>query len=174
VHDSARDSDAHGSHTASTAAGNKVKGVSVNGVAEGTARGGVPLGRIAVYKVCEPLGCNGERILAAFDDAIADGVDVITISLGGGVTKVDIDPIAIGSFHAMTKGIVTTVAVGNAGTALAKADNLAPWLISVAAGSTDRKFVTNVVNGDDKMLPVRSLSLVQLIYECACCRHHGD
>ncbi|KAL9817541.1 Subtilisin-like protease SBT4.2 [Arabidopsis thaliana] len=159
VHDSARDSDAHGSHTASTAAGNKVKGVSVNGVAEGTARGGVPLGRIAVYKVCEPLGCHGERILAAFDDAIADGVDVITISLGGGVTKVDIDPIAIGSFHAMTKGIVTTVAVGNAGTALAKADNLAPWLISVAAGSTDRKFVTNVVNGDDKMLPVRSLSL---------------
>ncbi|CAH8316909.1 unnamed protein product [Eruca vesicaria subsp. sativa] len=156
VENSARDSDAHGTHTASTAAGNKVKGVSVNGVANGTARGGVPLGRIAVYKVCEPAGCNAEGMLAAFDDAIADGVDVITISIGGGVTKVDVDPIAIGSFHAMTKGIVTTVAVGNDGPKLGLADNVAPWLLSVAAGSTDRKFVTDVVNGDGKTLHVRS------------------
>ncbi|KAF3529812.1 hypothetical protein DY000_02039198 [Brassica cretica] len=152
VQDSARDDDGHGSHTASTAAGNKVKGVSVNGVAKGTARGGVPLGRVAVYKVCEPAGCNAEGILAAFDDAIADGVDVITISMGGGVTKVDVDPIAIGSFHAMTKGIVTTVAVGNDGSKLGLASNLAPWLISVAAGTTDRRFVTDVVNGDGKTL----------------------
>ncbi|ESQ50035.1 hypothetical protein EUTSA_v10019868mg [Eutrema salsugineum] len=147
VQDSARDSDAHGSHAASTAAGNKVKGVR-----------GVPLGRIAAYKVCEPTGCNAEAMLAAFDDAIADGVDVITISIGGGVTKVDIDPIAIGSFHAMTKGIVTTVAVGNDGSGLGKAGNLAPWLISVAAGTTDRKFVTNVVNGDGKMIHGRSIN----------------
>lgn len=154
VQDSARDDDGHGSHTASTAAGNKVKGVSVNGVAKGTARGGVPLGRVAVYKVCEPAGCNAEGILAAFDDAIADGVDVITISMGGG---------AIGSFHAMTKGIVTTVAVGNDGSKLGLASNLAPWLISVAAGTTDRRFVTDVVNGDGKTLHVRTDSLF-LIY----------
>ncbi|KAH0902811.1 hypothetical protein HID58_042314, partial [Brassica napus] len=158
VQDSARDDDGHGSHTASTAAGNKVKGVSVNGVAKGTARGGVPLGRVAVYKVCEPAGCNAEGILAAFDDAIADGVDVITISMGGGVTKVDVDPIAIGSFHAMTKGIVTTVAVGNDGSKLGLASNLAPWLISVAAGTTDRRFVTDVVNGDGKTLHGRSIN----------------
>ncbi|CAF2151087.1 unnamed protein product [Brassica napus] len=158
VQDSARDDDGHGSHTASTAAGNKVKGVSVSGVAKGTARGGVPLGRVAVYKVCEPAGCNAEGILAAFDDAIADGVDVITISMGGGVTKVDVDPIAIGSFHAMTKGIVTTVAVGNDGSKLGLASNLAPWLISVAAGTTDRRFVTDVVNGDGKTLHGRSIN----------------
>ncbi|CAA7045370.1 unnamed protein product [Microthlaspi erraticum] len=158
VQDSARDKDSHGSHTASTAAGNRVKGVSVNGVAKGTARGGVPMGRLAIYKVCEPAGCNAEGIMAAFDDAIADGVDVITISIGGGVTKVDIDPIAIGSFHAMTKGIVTTAAVGNDGSKLGKAGNLAPWIISVAAGSTDRKFVTNVVSGDGKTIPGRSIN----------------
>lgn len=159
VQESARDNDSHGSHTASTAAGNKVKGVSVNGVAEGTARGGVPLGRISVYRVCEPAGCNAAGIMAAFDDAIADGVDVITISIGGGVTKVDIDPVAIGSFHAMNKGIVTTAAVGNDGPNLGKSANLAPWIISVAAGSTDRKFVTNVVDGNGKTIPVRSFSL---------------
>ncbi|CAA7045371.1 unnamed protein product [Microthlaspi erraticum] len=158
VQDSARDKDSHGSHTASTAAGNRVKGVSVNGVAQGTARGGVPMGRLAIYRVCEPAGCNAASLLAAFDDAIADGVDVITISIGGGVTKVDIDPIAIGSFHAMTKGIVTTAAVGNEGSGLGKAGNLAPWIISVAAGSTDRKFVTNVVSGDGKTIPGRSIN----------------
>ncbi|RID79266.1 hypothetical protein BRARA_A02017 [Brassica rapa] len=149
VQDSARDDDGHGSHTASTAAGNKVKGVSVNGVTKGTARGGVPLGRVAVYKVCEPAGCNAEGILAAFDDAIADGVDVITISMGGG---------AIGSFHAMTKGIVTTVSVGNDGSKPGLASNLAPWLISVAAGTTNRRFVTDVVNGDGKTLHGRSIN----------------
>ncbi|CAH2079101.1 unnamed protein product, partial [Thlaspi arvense] len=158
VQNSARDNNSHGTHTASTAAGNKVKGVSVNGVAAGTARGGVPLGRIAIYRVCEPKGCNAESMLAAFDDAIADGVDVITISIGGGVTKVDIDPIAIGSFHAMNKGIVTTAAVGNHGPELGKSSNLAPWIISVAAGSTDRKFVTNVVTEDGKTIHGRSIN----------------
>ncbi|KFK22904.1 hypothetical protein AALP_AAs72951U000500 [Arabis alpina] len=158
VQESARDNEAHGTHTASTAAGNKVKGVSVNGVATGTARGGVPLGRLAIYKVCEPAGCNAAGMMAAFDDAIADGVDVITISIGGGVTKVDIDPVAIGSFHAMQKGIVTTAAAGNDGPKLGSVANLAPWIVSVAAGSTDRKFVTNVVDGNGKMIPGRSIN----------------
>ncbi|EOA18069.1 hypothetical protein CARUB_v10006516mg [Capsella rubella] len=158
VQNSARDTDGHGSHTASTAAGNKVKGVSVNGVAQGTARGGVPLGRIAIYRICEPAGCNAASMLAAFDDAIADGVDVITISIGGGVTKLDIDPLAIGSFHAMRKGIVTTAAAGNDGPKLEKVINISPWLITVAAGTIDRKFVTNVVTGEGKTIPGRSIN----------------
>lgn len=159
MQDSARDIDSHGSHTASTAAGNIVEGVSMNGLAKGTARGGVPLGRIAIYRACEPVGCNAVSVLAAFDDAIADGVDVITISLGGVVVDVDVDPIAIGSFHAMTRGIVTTGAFGNAGPYLETGQNVAPWIISVAAGYTDRKFVTTVVNGDAIALPVRSFYL---------------
>ncbi|CAG7872979.1 unnamed protein product [Brassica rapa] len=158
VQDSARDKDSHGSHTASTAAGNIVEGVSMNGLAKGTARGGVPLGRIAIYRVCEPAGCNAASLLGAFDDAIADGVDVITISIGGGVVKVDVDPIAIGSFHAMTKGIVTTASSGNDGSKLGNARNVAPWIISVAAGYTDRKFVTTVVNGDAIALPGKSIN----------------
>ncbi|CAF1997607.1 unnamed protein product [Brassica oleracea] len=158
VQDSARDIDSHGSHTASTAAGNIVEGVSMNGLAKGTARGGVPLGRIAIYRACEPVGCNAVSVLAAFDDAIADGVDVITISLGGVVVDVYVDPIAIGSFHAMTRGIVTTAAFGNAGPYLETGQNVAPWIISVAAGYTDRKFVTTVVNGDAIALPGKSIN----------------
>ncbi|KAF8080011.1 hypothetical protein N665_0982s0013 [Sinapis alba] len=65
---------------------------------------------------------------------------------------------AIGSFHAMTKGNVTTVAVRNDGSKLGLASNLAPWLISVAAGTTDQIFVTDVVNGDGKTVHGRSIN----------------
>ncbi|MCH89486.1 subtilisin-like serine protease, partial [Trifolium medium] len=81
--ESARDSDGHGTHTSSTTGGREVKGVSFNDLSNGTARGGVPYSRIAAYKVCNDQGmCTGQAILSAFDDAIADGVDVITISMG--------------------------------------------------------------------------------------------
>ncbi|KAK6139272.1 hypothetical protein DH2020_026984 [Rehmannia glutinosa] len=96
--DSARDDDGHGSHCASIAAGNYVKGASFYGIAEGTARWG-PSARIAAYKVCNSDGCNSADILAAFDDAIADGVDIITISVGGDYpVKLENDAVAIGSF----------------------------------------------------------------------------
>ncbi|KAK3027867.1 hypothetical protein RJ639_041501, partial [Escallonia herrerae] len=79
--DSARDTEGHGTHTASTAAENVVKNTSFYGLARGTARGGVPSARIAAYKVCS--GCFDADILAEFDDAIDDViVDIITISVG--------------------------------------------------------------------------------------------
>ncbi|KAK1271741.1 hypothetical protein QJS04_geneDACA016197 [Acorus gramineus] len=75
--DSPRDTEGHGTHTASTAAGRQVSGANFFGLREGTARGGVPSARIAVYKVCWFDDCHDVDILAAFDDAIADGVDLI-------------------------------------------------------------------------------------------------
>ncbi|OAY61153.1 hypothetical protein MANES_01G167601v8 [Manihot esculenta] len=151
---SARDENGHGSHTASTAAGNIVKNVSFYGLAEGTARGGVPSARIAVYKVCEPDGgCDTTNILAAFDDAIADGVDIITISLGSdGATDFDTDVIAIGSFHAMKKGIVTLQSAGNSGCVDGSVSSTAPWILTVGASSTDRKIIDEVILGNGSAL----------------------
>ncbi|KAL1544724.1 cucumisin-like [Salvia divinorum] len=77
---SPRDYGGHGTHTASIAAGCPVSGANLYGLAAGTARGGVPSARIAVYKICWHGGCSDADILAAFDDAIADGVDIISIS----------------------------------------------------------------------------------------------
>ncbi|XVF68854.1 hypothetical protein PTKIN_Ptkin11bG0034600 [Pterospermum kingtungense] len=151
---SARDEVGHGTHTASTAAGNEVKGASFFGLAQGTARGGVPSARIAVYKVCTADGCEDVDILAAFDDAIADGVDILTVSLGSN-NQVDLfnDPIAIGSFHAMKKGILTLNSAGNdGGRGEFTVSSVAPWVISVAASTTDRKFIDNVVLGNGKTL----------------------
>ncbi|KAH7855409.1 hypothetical protein Vadar_024507 [Vaccinium darrowii] len=69
---SPRDSEGHGSHTASTVAGRVVYNASLLGLGAGTAHGGVPSARIAVYKICWSNGCSDADILAAFDDAIAD------------------------------------------------------------------------------------------------------
>jgi hypothetical protein len=66
---SPRDSEGHGTHTASIAAGGSVSMASLYGLAIGTARGGVPSARIAVYKECWSDGCWDADILAAFDDA---------------------------------------------------------------------------------------------------------
>ncbi|XP_021833688.1 subtilisin-like protease SBT4.3 [Prunus avium] len=152
VAESARDGTGHGSHTASTAAGNAVKDVSFYGLAQGTARGGVPSARISAYKVCAPM-CMAHNILAAFDDAIADGVDIITISIGFGfIQDLDRDAISIGAFHAMEKGILTSNSAGNNGPLGATVSSLAPWILTVAASSTDRRIIDKVVLGNGTTL----------------------
>uniref|UniRef100_A0A0D3BHN2 Subtilisin-like protease n=1 Tax=Brassica oleracea var. oleracea TaxID=109376 RepID=A0A0D3BHN2_BRAOL len=162
---SAIDNMGHGSHTASTAAGNAVKDVSFYGLANGTARGGVPAARIAVYKVCDPgiKGCTTDGILSAFDDAIGDNVDLITISIGDdkGLPFHE-DTIAIGAFHAMAKGILTVNSAGNSGPELSTVTSVAPWIFTVGASNTNRAFVTKAVLGDGKTVVGRSVNSFDL------------
>ncbi|KAK7372432.1 hypothetical protein VNO80_05810 [Phaseolus coccineus] len=149
------DTSGHGSHCASTAAGNPVPNANLFGLGLGTARGGVPSARIAVYKVCWTSGCRNADVLAAFDAAIADGVDIISISVGP--TKVirqeyfD-DEFAIGAFHAMRRGILTSKTADNLGPNLASMSNVAPWFISVAATTIDRKFFTDLKLGNGQII----------------------
>ena len=147
-----RDNDGHGSHTLSTAGGNFVPGVSVFGQGNGTAKGGSPNARVASYKVCWPPinddECFDADILAAFDVAIHDGVDVLSVSLGGYTSNVFNDSISIGSFHAAKKGIIVVCSAGNSGPMDATAENLAPWIITVGASTIDREFASYVVLGN--------------------------
>ncbi|KAH7675464.1 Peptidase S8 subtilisin-related protein [Dioscorea alata] len=152
------DVDGHGSHTASTAAGRNVANVSLYGLAKGDSRGGVPGARLAIYKACWSGGCRGADILAAFDDAIADGVDIISISVGGKPNDYFKDEIAIGSFHAMKNGILTCASSGNDGPNLGSVANVAPWLISVAASSIDRHIVDKLVIGENRTVEGASVN----------------
>ncbi|KAK7345374.1 hypothetical protein VNO77_15978 [Canavalia gladiata] len=139
------DDEGHGTHTASTVAGVAVKGCSLYGVGKGTARGGVPGGRIAMYKVCWSMtGCSDMDLLAGFDEAIADGVNLISVSLGGTPRDLLSDPMSIGSFHAMKRGILTSCSAGNDGPSTITVQNVAPWILTVAASSIDRRFATFV------------------------------
>lgn len=131
-----------------------MKKASLYGVGEGTARGGVALSRIAIYKVCWQNGCFDADILAAFDEAIADGVDLISVSLGGPSNEYFVDPIAIGSFHASKKGILTSCSAGNDGPYSSSVSNVAPWILTVGATSIDRHFATMVKLGNGQTIYV--------------------
>lgn len=152
--DSPRDSEGHGTHTSSTAAGRQIADMSLYGLAEGTGRGGVPSARIAVYKICWSFGCADADILAAFDDAIADGVDIISLSVGGYPTYYFDDSIAIGAFHAMKNGILTSNSAGNSGPGSYSVANNSPWSLTVAANTINRRFTAQVSLGNGKAYEV--------------------
>ncbi|KAK9103469.1 hypothetical protein Sjap_020723 [Stephania japonica] len=144
----------HGTHTSSTLAGNAVPGASLYGLAKGTARGAVPSTRVAMYKVCwASRGCSDMDILAAFDAAIKDGVDIISISIGGqGYPNYSADSIAIGAFHAMKGGVLTVASAGNDGPGIASLENFAPWIFTVGASGIDRLFKSKVVLGNGRQV----------------------
>ncbi|XP_010920139.1 subtilisin-like protease SBT1.6 [Elaeis guineensis] len=153
---SPRDADGHGTHTASTAAGRYAFRASMSGYAAGVAKGVAPKARIAAYKVCfKGAGCFDSDILAGFDRAVADGVDVISVSIGGGdgvAAPYYLDPIAIGSYGAVSKGVFVSSSAGNDGPTALSVTNLAPWLTTVGAGTIDRTFPAEVVLGDGRRL----------------------
>lgn len=145
----------HGTHTSSTAVGSLVQNASLYGLAGGTARGAVPSARVAMYKVCwDTFGCSDMDLLAAFEAAINDGVDIISISIGGIFVGYDVDSIAIGAFHAMKKGILTVASAGNSGPSLGTVTNHAPWILTVAASGIDRAFRSDVRLGNGKSVIV--------------------
>ncbi|KAL6568663.1 hypothetical protein OROHE_004347 [Orobanche hederae] len=168
---STRDTYGHGTHTASTAIGRNVKHASFYGLGKGTARGGASSTRIAAYKACDPL-CLDADLLAAFDDAIADSVDIISISLGySEPCDFTSDSIAIGAFHAMRKGILTVHAAGNNGPTLGEITSVVPWLFTIGASSIDRRFTDKVKLGNGQVISggaidtvMRGKFLVPLVY----------
>ncbi|KAM0942772.1 putative tripeptidyl-peptidase II [Dioscorea sansibarensis] len=114
-----------------------------------------------MYRVCwrNPVyaTCYSSDILAATDAAIDDGVDVLSLSLGGEPVAYFHDSIAIGSFHAVNKGIVVVCAAGNSGPEPGTLSHVAPWIFTVAANTIDRYFPSYLVY-DGKRVNGTSLS----------------
>ncbi|KAG8387222.1 hypothetical protein BUALT_Bualt03G0230800 [Buddleja alternifolia] len=154
---SPRDSDGHGTHTLSTAGGNFVPGASVLGIYNGTTKGGSPKARVAAYKVCWP-SCMDADIIKAFDHAIDDGVDVISVSLGGLSHNYFDNGLAIGAFSANKRGIAVIASAGNDGPDYGSVDNVAPWMITVAASTTNRNLLSHVKLQNGLRLKGKSMS----------------
>lgn len=138
---SPRDADGHGSHTAGTTAGNLVYNATVTTPAGFTLSkhiaGVAPRANVIAYSVCAEVGCYLSAIMFAINQAIADGVDVINYSIGGGAFDPWGDPDSLAFLAAMDAGIFVATSAGNNGPAFATVGNPAdaPWVTSVAASS---------------------------------------
>jgi len=148
----------HGTHTASTAAGNFVQNADVRGNAHGTASGMAPHAHLAIYKVCARSRCSIMDIIAGLDAAVKDGVDVLSFSISAtDGAQFNYDLIAVATFKAMEHGIFVSAAAGNDGPVAGTIRNGAPWMLTVAAGTTDRAIRTSVRLGNGQVLDGESL-----------------
>ncbi|RIK40463.1 MAG: hypothetical protein DCC55_14940 [Chloroflexi bacterium] len=147
-YDSARDDNGHGTHTASTAAGNAGVAASVLGMPRGTISGIAPRARVVAYKACLSLGCFTSDLAAAIDQAVADGVDVINYSIGGGASLTGADEIAF--LFAADAGVFVATSAGNSGPGPGTVGGpaSAPWITAVGASTQQRFFQGSVVLGN--------------------------
>ena len=146
---STRDADGHGSHTASTAAGNSGVPVNISGIS-GTASGMAPRARIAAYKVCWGVGeggCFGSDSVAAIDQAVIDGVDVLNFSISGSTTSF-LDQVEVAFLFAADAGVFVAASAGNSGPGASTVAHNSPWLTTVAAGTHDRGYEATITTGD--------------------------
>lgn len=158
------DNAGHGSHVASTAAGNPRNVSSLGKLL--TIAGVAPNANIVSYRVCyiadpddaDDDACQTSATLKAIDQAISDQVDVINYSVGGDA----FDPWTPGStalafLNARAAGIFVATSAGNEGpnaSSIGSPAN-APWLTSVGAATHDRIFGSLVgqMSGGDSSPP---------------------
>jgi len=138
--------------------------VSVLGLGSGVTRGLAPGAHIALHKVCWFSDCYSSDILAAMYVAITDGVDVLSLSLGGSPLPLFTATIAIGSFRAMEHGISVVCTAGNNGPIENSVANKAPWIATVSASTLHKRFpaLVQIDNGQflygESMYPGNQLS----------------
>lgn len=153
-YNSARDYNGHGTHTASTSGGNYATpttgpatglGASISGMA--------PRARIAAYKALwstksgDTASGSGVDLVAAIDQAVADGVDVINYSISGSSTNFA-DPVEISFLFAARAGVFVAASAGNSGPDPSTVAHPSPWITTVAAGTHNRSGTGSVTLGN--------------------------
>lgn len=138
--DSARDDDGHGTHTASTAAGNAGIRAEVFGRFKDVVSGIAPRAQIIAYKALGNDGGFTSDLVAAIDQAVADGVDVINYSIGGGASTVSPDTISF--LFASDAGVFSAVSAGNSGPGESTIGGPGdvPWVTTVGANTQRRMY----------------------------------
>lgn len=164
---SPRDGHGHGSHTASTAAGNFGVEANLGDIDMGTISGVAPAAKIAAYKACwtgnEPGvttddGCTTVDLVSAIEAATADGVDVINYSIGGGPAQSTVSVIDYAFLGAANAGIFVAASAGNSGPGASTLDNASPWITTVGNSTYDTPQST-VILGNGTELTGASLSI---------------
>ena len=147
------DVDSHGTHTGSTAVGNADVETFVDGRSFGLTSGIAPAAKLSVYKVCwedtDPNtgGCYSSSSVAAINQAIYDGVDVLNYSISGSATTTT-DPVSMAFLSAASAGIFVAASAGNSGPTASTVNHGAPWVTTVAASSFSQELQGTVEFSD--------------------------
>jgi subtilisin family serine protease len=151
---SPRDAEGHGTHTLATAGGNArvaAPAIGVSGLS-----GMAPRARLAAYKACYsprlpdggrgPGACLPSDSIAAIEQAVADGVDILNFSVVGSQTEV-LDGVEVALLNAAAAGVFVAASAGNGGPGNTVA-HLGPWVTTVANSTHDRFTAARVVLGN--------------------------
>ncbi|RDX36667.1 hypothetical protein DZA50_03750 [Kangiella sp. HD9-110m-PIT-SAG07] len=158
------DYNGHGSHVASTAAGNVLTDLPYYGRGSGEVSNGVPLGdtnipymsgvaphaNIISFQVCLPTsGCDLGAMVQAVEDAIISGVDVLNMSIGpsGEGPYPWYDPLDMAFLAANEAGIFTALSAGNSGFGESTVGHLGPWTTIVGNATHGRVFEKTLNSG---------------------------
>lgn len=162
------DAGGHGSHTASTAAGNNGVDATLLGRDFGKISGVAPAAKVAAYKACwqgpdpaddEDDPCYLSDTMAAVDRATADGVDVINYSIGGGEAESTFQVEDVAFFNAAAAGVFVAASAGNEGPDPSTVGHAAPWYTVVGA-STIPSYEGTVTLGDGTQIAGASLTVI--------------
>jgi hypothetical protein len=149
---SPRDGSGHGSHVAAVAAGDAGVDVRIDGQDFGRRSGVAPAAALAVYKACwtapDPShdGCSTADALAAVDQAVHDGVDVLNYAASSPADALD-DPLETAFANAATAGVFVATSAGDRGPRPGTVAHGAPWVTTVAAAA-EPTFQGGVVLGN--------------------------
>ncbi|MES2116863.1 MAG: NF038120 family PEP-CTERM protein, partial [Pseudomonadota bacterium] len=159
----------HGSHTSSTAGGNHGVPANVAGIPMGQVSGMAPRARLAMYKVCWTYNDPGDDAgqnscwtsdsVAAIEQAVLDGVQVINYSISGSNTIAD--PVEQAFLHAANAGVFVAASAGNAGPG-DTVTHLSPWLTTVGASTHNRVMQATVTLGNGAHYEGASLNTTAL------------
>jgi subtilisin family serine protease len=147
----ARDSNGHGTHTTSTAGGNPIAHPQLFGVDRGPIQGIAPGAYLMSYKALGPKGGYDSDLVAAIQQAVYDGADVINYSIGPSTPQspyTSADDLAF--LDAFDSGVFVSASSGNSGAGTAS--HLGPWETTVGATTLQRAFTSTATltagNGD--------------------------
>jgi len=149
LYHSARDYDGHGTHTASTSAGNADIPSEIFGRDFGEVSGIAPDAWVVMYSACGNQGCFGGDLADAIDQAVADGVDIINYSIGSDTPGLT-GPDDIAFLFAANAGVWVATSNGNSGPGASTIGSPAtvPWVTSVGASEQNKTYVAEVKTGD--------------------------
>jgi subtilisin family serine protease len=147
------DTDDHGSHTASTAAGNLWNATYASGAFQIT--GVAPHANVIAYKACT-TGCSSAATSQSANQALSDGVDALNYSISGGTSPWN-DATSTAFRNLVAAGTFVAASAGNTSTGTpdpqGQVNHMEPWVETVAASTEDRIIAVSLDLTSEAMPP---------------------